>query len=125
MKQRGAELKQATTREAGAQAVTDAIAEMSGLDRELAQQIHDVVMAAAPQLGQKTWYGFPAYTKNDKVLVFFKAAAKFKERYATLGFDQNAMIDEGTMWPTSYAITAPLTAAQTKMLTELVQKAAS
>jgi hypothetical protein len=123
MKQRAAELKASTTREAGAKALADAIAGMSGLDRELAQQIDEIITAAGPQLAKKTWYGFPAYTLNDKVIAFFKPALKFKDRYATLGFDTGAMIDEGTMFPSSYALLAPLTPAQAKVITDLIAKA--
>jgi len=96
---------------------------MTGLDKQLAQQVHEVIMAAAPELGQKTYYGFPAYTFNDKTIIFFKPAAKFKERYASLAFESVAQIDEGTMWPTSYAVTAPLTADQQKLIADLVKKA--
>ena len=123
MKQRAAELKASTTREAGAKALADAIASMTGLDKELAQQLHEVITAAVPEFGQKTYYGFPAYTINDKTILFFKPAAKFKERYATLAFEAIARLDDDTMWPTSYAVTAPLTAAQERVVTELVKKA--
>jgi hypothetical protein len=126
MKQRAAELKASQTREAGEKALADAIAAMTGLDKQLAQQVHEVVIAAAGDaLGQKTYYGFPAYTFNDKTILFFKPAAKFKERYATLAFDSPARIDDGTMWPTSWALTAPLTAAQQKLIGDLVKKATS
>jgi uncharacterized protein YdhG (YjbR/CyaY superfamily) len=125
MKQRNAELKMSQTREAGMKQLADAIAGMTGLDKQLAQQVHEVVTAAGPGLGQKTYYGFPAYTVNDKTILFFKPAAKFKERYATLAFDSPAKIDDGTMWATSWAVTAPLTDAQKKMLSDLVKKAAS
>ncbi len=125
MKQRAAELKAAATSEAGAKAVADAIASMSGLDRELAQQLDSVISAAVPEFTKKTYYGFPAYVKNEKTIVFFKPAAKFKERYATLSFESVANLDDGTIWPASYAVTAPLTAAQEKMIAELVQRAAS
>jgi uncharacterized protein YdhG (YjbR/CyaY superfamily) len=123
MKQRAAELKASTSREAGAKALAEAIAGMAGLDQELAQQLHEVIIAAVPEFGQKTYYGFPAYTINDKTILFFKPAAKFKERYATLAFEAIARLDDGTMWPTSYAVTAPLTSAQKKVVAELVRKA--
>lgn len=123
MKQRNAELKASHTRESGMKQLADAIAAMTGLDKQLAQQVHEAVTAAAPELGQKTYYGFPAYTFNDKTILFFKPAAKFKERYATLAFDSPAMIDDGTMWPTSWALTAPLTGAQQKLISDLVKKA--
>ena len=123
MRQRSAELKAAQTREAGAQALTDAIAAMSGLDKQLAQQLDEIITAAGPGLGKKTWYGFPAYTWDDKLIVFFKPAAKFKDRYATLGFDPGAMIDDGTMFPAAYAVLAPLSAAQAKVIADLIVKA--
>lgn len=125
MKQRAAELKASQTREAGAKQLADAIAGMSGLDKQLAQQIDEIIMAAAPGLGKKTWYGFPAYTWDDKLVAFFKPAAKFKDRYATLGFDPSAMIDDGTMFPAAYAVLAPLTPAQAAQLTALIKKATS
>ncbi len=123
MKQRAAELKLSTTREAGAKQLADAIAAMTGLDKQLAQQLHEVIIGAVPEFGQKTYYGFPAYMINDKVILFFKPAAKFKERYATLSFEAIAHLDDGTMWPASYAVTAPLTDAQRKVVAELVRKA--
>ncbi len=123
MKQRNAELKASQTREAGEKALADTIAAMSGLDRELAQQLDEIITAAAPRLGKKTWYGFPAYTLDDKLIAFFKPAAKFKDRYATLGFDPGAMIDDGTMFPSSYALLAPLSPAQAKVVADLIAKA--
>ena len=125
MKQRNAELKASQTREAGEKALADAIAAMSGLDKQLAQQLDEIITAAGPELGKKTWYGFPAYTLNDKLIVFFKPAAKFKDRYATLGFDPGAMIDDGTLFPAAYAVLAPLSAAQAKVITDLITKAAA
>ena len=125
MKQRNAELKASQTREAGEKQLADAIAGMTGLDKQLAQQLHEIITAAGPELAQKTWYGFPAYTLNDKVVAFFKPAAKFKDRYATLGFDPSAMIDEGTMFPAAYAVLAPLNSAQAAQLTALIKKAVS
>jgi uncharacterized protein YdhG (YjbR/CyaY superfamily) len=101
-----------------------AIASMKGVDRTLAQQVHALVKAAAPNLRPKTWYGMPAYTNADgKVVVFFKPGLKFKSRYATLGFEDAANLDEGAMWPTSYALTK-LTPADEKKITSLVKKAA-
>jgi len=125
MKQRNAELKASQTREAGEKALADAIAAMTGLDKQLAQQLHEIITAAGPELAQKTWYGFPAYTLNDKLVVFFKPAAKFKDRYATLGFDPNAMIDDGTMFPAAYAVLAPLNSEQAALLTKLIKRAVS
>jgi len=99
-----------------------AIAAMPPGERALAQRIHDLVVAAAPGLEQKTWYGFPAYAKDGKVVCFFKPAAKFKERYCTFGFNQFANLDEGGMWVTSFAIVKPSAADEAK-LTALVNKA--
>ena len=125
MKQRNAELKASQTREAGEKALADAIASMTGLDKQLAQQLDEIIMAAAPGLGKKTWYGFPSYTWDDKIVAFFKPAAKFKDRYATLGFDPSARIDDGTMFPAAYAVLAPLTPDQAAQLTALIKKATS
>ncbi|MEA3203551.1 MAG: hypothetical protein QOI63_1226, partial [Thermoplasmata archaeon] len=88
----------------------------------LAQRIHTVVMAAAPALEQKTWYGFPAYAKDGKVICFFKPGAKFKERYCTFGFNTPARLDDGGMWVTSFAVTNPSAADEAK-LAALVKKA--
>jgi hypothetical protein len=125
MKQRNAELKASQTREAGEKQLADAIAGMTGLDKQLAQQLHEIITTAGPQLGQKTWYGFPSYTHNDKVVAFFKPAAKFKDRYATLGFDPSAMIDDGTMFPAAYAVLAPLTPEQAELIATLIKRAVS
>jgi len=100
------------------------IAEMGDADRAMAERIHAVITAAAPGLEPKTWYGQPAYAKDGKVVVFFQAASKFKTRYATLGFNDAARIDDGTMWPTAFALTS-LTAADEKRIAELVTKAVS
>ncbi len=100
------------------------IAEMPAADRALAERIHAIVKAAAPSLAPKTWYGMPAYAKDGKLVCFFTPAVKFKSRYATFGFEENANLDDGTMWPTSWAITK-LTAADEKRITELVKKAVS
>jgi uncharacterized protein YdhG (YjbR/CyaY superfamily) len=99
------------------------IAEMPAPDRAMATRIHEIVKASAPGLAAKTWYGMPAYAKDGKLVCFFKAADKFKTRYATFGFEEAAMLDDGTMWPTSYALTK-LTAADEKKIGELVKKAA-
>jgi uncharacterized protein YdhG (YjbR/CyaY superfamily) len=105
------------------QDLLDAIAGMEDNDRAIAQGIDDIVTSVAPQLASKTWYGFPAYTRGGKVVLFFKPAAKFKDRYATLGFDTAAQLDEGEMWPTSYALLS-LTKADEKRIAELVKRAA-
>ena len=99
------------------------IAEMPKADRDMAERIHAIVKANAPQLSPRTWYGMPAYANADgKTLCFFTPAAKFKERYATFGFNADAQLDEGTMWLTSWALTK-LTAADEKRIAALVKKA--
>jgi uncharacterized protein YdhG (YjbR/CyaY superfamily) len=101
------------------------IAEMPESDRVMAERIHAVVKASAPDLSPKTWYGMPAYANRDgKVVCFFQAADKFKARYATFGFNDDANLDEGTMWPTTWAVTQ-LTAADEARIAELVKKAVS
>ena len=100
------------------------IAEMPDEDRVLAERIHALVTAAAPDLLPKTWYGMPAYARDGKVVCFFQAAAKFKVRYATFGFNEDARLDDGTMWPTAFALTK-LTAADEKRIAALVKKAVS
>jgi uncharacterized protein YdhG (YjbR/CyaY superfamily) len=99
------------------------IAEMPAPDRAMAERIHAIVKASAPGLAAKTWYGMPAYAKDGKLVCFFKAADKFKTRYATFGFEEAAQLDDGTMWATSYALTK-LTAADEKKIGELIKKAA-
>jgi uncharacterized protein YdhG (YjbR/CyaY superfamily) len=108
----------------GEAAVQEAIAKMNESDRAMAERIHAIVRKTAPELVPRTWYGMPAYSKNDKVICFFKDAGKFKERYATFGFNDNANLDEGSMWPTSYAL-AKLTKADEKTIAELVKRAVS
>ena len=108
----------------GPAALKAAIAAMPSGERVLAQRIHDLVVAAAPRLEQKTWYGFPAYAKDGKVICFFKPGAKFKDRYCTFGFNTPAALDDGGMWATSFAIVKP-TAADDAKLTALVRKAAA
>ena len=100
------------------------IAEMQESDRALAKRIHAVVKASAPDLTPTTWYGMPAYSKNGKVVCFFQSAQKFKTRYATLGFNAPANLDEGSMWPVAFAVTK-LTAADEARITALVKKAVS
>ncbi len=99
------------------------IAELPAADRSMAERIHALVKANAPDLAPRTWYGMPAYTKDGKVVCFFKAASKFETRYATFGFEDQANLDDGEMWPTSYALKT-LTGADEKKLGELVKKAA-
>ena len=98
------------------------IADMPPADRAVAERIHAIVTENAPDLEVSTWYGMPAYKKNGKVVCFFQAAAKFKARYATFGFNEDAALDEGSMWPTSWAVTK-LTKADEKAIAELVRKA--
>jgi uncharacterized protein YdhG (YjbR/CyaY superfamily) len=100
------------------------IAEMSEPDRTMAERIHAIVTANAPDLWPKTWYGMPAYAKDGKVVCFFQSAQKFDARYATLGFSDTATLDEGNMWPTSFAL-KQLTAAEEARIAELVKKAVS
>jgi hypothetical protein len=98
------------------------IAEMPKADRDKAKRIHAIVKEAAPGLKSRTWYGMPAYTKDDKVVCFFKSAAKFKSRYATLGFSDRANLDDGAMWATDFAV-KELTDAEEKKIRALVKKA--
>lgn len=98
------------------------IAEMPEPDRSLAERVHAVVMASAPGLSPKTWYGMPAYAKDGKLICFFQAASKFKVRYATFGFQPDARVDDGSMWPVAYALTE-MTAEVEARIGELVKKA--
>jgi uncharacterized protein YdhG (YjbR/CyaY superfamily) len=100
------------------------IAEMKGSDRAMAKRLHAIVKASAPALSPKTWYGMPAYAKDGKVVCFFQSAQKFKSRYATFGFSDEANLDKGAMWPTSFAL-KELTAAEEKKIGALVKKAVS
>ena len=128
MKEHAKELKAAAKRgadEAAGEADVQAkIADMPKADRDMAKRIHDVVRKVAPDLLPRTWYGMPAYAKDDKIVCFFQAADKFKARYATFGFNDVANLDDGAMWPTSWALTK-LTAADEKKIGELVKKAVS
>jgi uncharacterized protein YdhG (YjbR/CyaY superfamily) len=124
MKERAKELKAAASKEEAENDVLAKIAEMPRPDRVMAERIHAIVTASAPDLAPRTWYGMPAYTKDGKVICFFKSADKFKSRYATFGFEETANLDEGAMWPTSWALTK-LTAADEKKLAALVKKAVS
>ena len=111
-------------RRGGESAVLAKIAEMPEPDRAMAERLHAIVKASAPSLSPKTWYGMPAYAKDDKVVCFFQSAAKFKARYATFGFSDKANLDDGNMWPTSFAL-KELTSAAEKKIAGLVKKAAS
>jgi uncharacterized protein YdhG (YjbR/CyaY superfamily) len=128
MKEHTRELKAAAKRGAakadGEADLRAKVAEMPKSDRTMAERIHALVMAAAPDLEPRTWYGMPAWARDGKVLCFFTPAAKFKERYASFGFNATANLDDGSMWPTSWALTK-LTAADEKRIGELVKKAAS
>jgi len=107
----------------GESAVLAKIAEMPEPDRAMATRLHTIITASAPALSPKTWYGMPAYAKDGKVVCFFQSAQKFKSRYATLGFNDEAKLDEGAMWPTSFAL-KELTAAEEAKIAALVKKAA-
>ncbi len=131
MKEHAEELKKAkrrgsSTKKADGEAdVLAKIAEMPEPDRSMATRIHEIVMESAPDLSPRTWYGMPAYANTDrKVICFFTPASKFKERYASFGFNADAHLDEGTMWPTSWALTK-LTADDEAKIGELVKKAVS
>ena len=120
MRARAKELK---ATEGGETAVQEALAKMTPKDRALGKRIHAIVRESAPSLTPKTWYGMPAYANKDgKVVVFFRDAAKFKERYAMLGFNDSANLDSGNMWPVAFAL-AELTAADEKKIATLVKKA--
>lgn len=124
MKERAKELKRNASAAEDEQAVVDKIAAMPDADRILAERIHAIVKATAPELTAKLWYGMPAYYKDGKSICFFQDANKFKARYATFGFNEGARLDDGNMWPTSYALTK-LTAADEKRIAELVKQATS
>ena len=124
MRERAKEQKASTGKADEEKAVLAKIAEMPQPDRVMAERIHAVIKASAPALSPKTWYGMPAYAKEGKIVCFFTPADKFKARYATFGFNDDANLDEGTMWPTSWALTK-LTAADEKKIAALVKKAVS
>jgi uncharacterized protein YdhG (YjbR/CyaY superfamily) len=129
MKERGRELK-ASARRSPRAAKADGegdllakISEMQEPDRAMAERIHAIIMASAPDLSPRTWYGMPAYAKDGNVVCFFQPAQKFKARYSTLGFNDKAHLDDGTMWPVAYAL-KELTAADEARIAALVRKAA-
>ena len=130
MRERAQELKAAARRGRGAgdageeAAVLDKIAAMPASDRAMAERVHAIVKASAADLTPKLWYGMPAYARDGKVICFFQDAHKFKSRYATLGFSDKAALDDGDMWPTTFAL-KELTAAAEARITALVKKAAS
>jgi uncharacterized protein YdhG (YjbR/CyaY superfamily) len=131
IKERAQELKAEARRGRGTKAKADGvrdvlakIAEMPAPDRAIGERIHAIVKESAPELSPRTWYGMPAYAKDGKVVCFFQSAHKFKCRYATFGFDEAANLDEGDMWPTSFAL-KKLTAAGEKRIAALVTRAVS
>ena len=123
MRERAREQKAAAKGGDGEAEVLAKIAEMPEADRVMAERLHALVKKTAPQLSPRTWYGMPAYALDGKVVCFFQSGQKFKTRYATLGFSERAKLDEGSMWPTSYAL-QKLTAADEKKIAALVRKAA-
>ena len=128
MKERAKELKAEARadrdRAAGESDVLAKIAEMQGADRHMATRLHAIIKASAPDLAPRTWYGMPAYSKDGKVVCFFQSAEKFKSRYATFGFSDEANLDKGAMWPTSFAL-KELTAADEAKIGALVKRAES
>jgi uncharacterized protein YdhG (YjbR/CyaY superfamily) len=127
MRERVREVKNARSRtgEAGGESeVLEKIATMSASDRAMAERIHGIITNAAPSLVPRLWYGMPAYAKDGKVVCFFQGAQKFKTRYATLGFSDQAALDEGEMWPTAFAL-KDLTAADEARISALVKRAVS
>jgi len=126
MKERAKELKAEARankdKAAGESDVLAKIAEMQGSDRAMAKRLHAIIKASAPALSPKTWYGMPAYAKDGKVVCFFQSAQKFNSRYATFGFSDTANLDEGAMWPTSFALKG-LTNAEEARIAALVKKA--
>ena len=124
MRERARELKAAAGKAEAESDVLAKIAEMAEPDRAMAERLHAIVKASAPDLSPKTWYGMPAYAKDGKIVCFFQSAQKFKARYATFGFNDTANLDEGAMWPTSFALKR-LTAAEEKKIGALVKQAVS
>ena len=125
MRERAAELKAEARKADGEKTLLAKVKEMPKADRVIAERIHEIVKANAPDLSPKTWYGMPAYADKDgKVVIYFQDAAKFDSRYATFGFNDAAKLDDGAMWPTSFAL-KKLTAADEKRIAALVKKAVS
>jgi uncharacterized protein YdhG (YjbR/CyaY superfamily) len=122
MRERAKEVKAAASRAEAEKDVLAKIAEMEESDRVMAERLHALIKTTAPELSPRTWYGMPAYAKDGNVVCFFQDARKFKSRYATFGFSDKANLDEGTMWPTSFAL-KELTAADEARIAELVKKA--
>ena len=124
MKERAQELKAEARGADGEKAVLAKIAEMPKADRDMAKRLHEIVKATAPELSPKTWYGMPAYAKDGKVVCFYQSALRFKSRYGTFGFSDKANLDEGAMWPTSFAL-KELTDAEGARIAALVKQAVS
>jgi uncharacterized protein YdhG (YjbR/CyaY superfamily) len=124
MKERAQELKAEARKADGEKALLTKIAEMPEPDRSMAKRLHAIIKASAPALSPKTWYGMPAYAKDDRIVCFFQSAHKFESRYATFGFNDSANLDKGAMWPTSFAL-KELTAAEEAKIGALVKKAVS
>ena len=122
MKERARELKAEAAKQDGERDLLDKIAEMPPGDRAMAERVHAIVTASTPTLSPKTWYGMPAYAKGGKVICFFQSADKFKARYATFGFNEDAQLDDGVMWPTSWAL-KELTPDAEALIESLVKKA--
>lgn len=130
MKQRAAELREqakgvkgGAKKEKEAQACLDAIAALTGSDQQIAARLHTIVTEVAPRLDHKTWYGFPSYARDGKVVVFYQPASKFGTRYGTVGFNEDALLDDGVFWPTAFAV-LEVDAAVEKKLRALVKRAA-
>jgi uncharacterized protein YdhG (YjbR/CyaY superfamily) len=127
MKERAKEMKAARRRGATADGESDVrakLAELEGEDRTIGERLHEIVKATAPDLTPRLWYGMPAYARDGKLICFYQPAAKFKARYATLGFEQSANLDEGAMWPTAFAL-KELTPETEERITQLITRATS
>jgi len=124
MRERAKELKAAQSKADGESDCLAKIAEMQGSDRTMAERLHALITASAPDLAPKTWYGMPAYAKDGQIVCFFRSAQKFNTRYATLGFSDKANLDDGTMWPTDFALT-DVTADDEARISALVKQAVS
>jgi len=124
IRERSKEQKASASKAEGERDALEKIAAMSEPDRAMAKRLHAIIKASAPVLSPKTWYGMPAYTKNGKIVCFFQPAEKFKTRYATLGFNDSANLDDGGLWPVSFAL-KELTAAEEANIAALVKKAVS
>ncbi len=124
MREHAKEMKMAANKEEAERAVVEKIAEMSQPDRGMAERLHALIKAAAPELAPRLWYGMPAYARGDKIVCFFQPAEKFKARYGTLGFNDSAHLDDGAMWPVAFAVTE-LTPAEEAKIAALVKKAVS